>query len=281
MQQYFGYASGRDIQYDDKGYATNRMPLWIKPDEKIDVLQVMDFMRDHLEGTELDMTKDLGAGPYEWPYRWRPMEFELDGKTYVQERATATQQTGFSFVAQCRSWLPNEIGGIIWFGVDDAASTVYFPMYTSSTRVPYAFAKGNGSMMEFTNEAAFWVFNQVTNFAYTRYNVIHPEIRAKQKALETQYVNFVQMMDAGAQKLYATNKAEAVAFLTDFSCNTGNELVDTWRDFYGYLFTKYMDGNIKTVVPGQRNPKVEQPALPEWFLRMLIEQTGDKLQVVE
>ena len=281
MQQYFGYASGRDIQYDDKGYATNRMPLWIKPDEKIDVLQVMDFMRDHLEGTELDMTKDLGAGPYEWPYRWRPMEFELDGKTYVQERATATQQTGFSFVAQCRSWLPNEIGGIIWFGVDDAASTVYFPMYTSSTRVPYAFAKGNGSMMEFTNEAAFWVFNQVTNFAYTRYNVIHPEIRAKQKALETQYVNFVQMMDAGAQKLYATNKAEAVAFLTDFSCNTGNELVDTWRDFYGYLFTKYMDGNIKPVVPGQRNPKVEQPALPEWFLRMLIEQTGDKLQVVE
>ena len=281
MQQYFGYASGRDIQYDDKGYATNRMPLWIKPDEKIDVLQVMDFMRDHLEGTELDMTKDLGAGPYEWPYRWRPMEFELDGKTYVQERATATQQTGFSFVAQCRSWLPNEIGGIIWFGVDDAASTVYFPMYTSSTRVPYAFAKGNGSMMEFTNEAAFWVFNQVTNFAYTRYNVIHPEIRAKQKSLETQYVNFVQMMDAGAQKLYAENKAEAVAFLTDFSCNTGNELVDTWRDFYGYLFTKYMDGNIKTVVPGQRNPKVEQPALPEWFLRMLIEQTGDKLQVVE
>ena len=281
MQQYFGYASGRDIQYDDKGYATNRMPLWIKPDEKIDVLQVMDFMRDHLEGTELDMTKDLGAGPYEWPYRWRPMEFELDGKTYVQERATATQQTGFSFVAQCRSWLPNEIGGIIWFGVDDAASTVYFPMYTSSTRVPYAFAKGNGSMMEFTNEAAFWVFNQVTNFAYTRYNVIHPEIRAKQKALETQYVNFVQMVDAGAQKLYAENKAEAVAFLTDFSCNTGNELVNTWRDFYGYLFTKYMDGNIKTVVPGQRNPKVEQPALPEWFLRMLIEQTGDKLQVVE
>ena len=281
IQQYFGYASGRDIQYDDKGYATNRMPLWIQPDEKVDVQQVMDFMRDHLEGTELDMTKDLGAGPYEWPYRWRPMEFKLDGKTYVQERATATQQTGFSFVAQCRSWLPDEIGGIIWFGVDDAASSVYFPMYTSATRVPHSFAQGNGSMMEFTNEAAFWVFNQVTNFAYTRYNVIHPEVRAKQKALETQYVSFVKAADAGAQALYADDKAAAVAFLTDFSCNTGDELVDTWRDFYGYLFTKYMDGNIKTVVPGQRNPKVEQPALPEWFLRMLIEQTGDKLQVVE
>ena len=281
MQQYFGYASGRDIQYDDKGYATNRMPLWIQPDEKVDVQQVMDFMRDHLEGTELDMTKDLGAGPYEWPYRWRPMDFEVDGKKYVQERATATQQTGFSFVAQCRSWLPDEIGGIIWFGVDDAASSVYFPMYTSSTRVPRSFAQGNGSMMEFTNEAAFWVFNQVTNFAYTRYNVIHPEVRAKQKALETQYVAFVKAADAGAQALYADDKAAAVAFLTDFSCKTGDELVADWRNFYGYLFTKYMDGNIKTVVPGQRNPKVEQPALPEWFLRMLIEQTGDKLRVVE
>ena len=281
MQQYFGYASGRDIKYDEKGYATNRMPLWIKPDEKVDILQVMDFMRDHLEGTELDMTKDLGAGPYACPYRWRPMGFTVDGKEYVHERATATQQTGFSFVAQCRSWLPNEIGGIIWFGVDDAASTVYFPMYTSSTRVPHAFAKGNGSMMKFTNEAAFWVFNQVTNFAYTRYNLIHPEVRAKQKALETHYTEFVKAVDNGAQNLLAENKEKAVAFLTDFSCNTGNDLVAQWRDFYGYLFCKYMDGNMKTAIPGEQNPKVEQPALPEWFLRMLIEQTGNKLEVVK
>ena len=281
MQQYFGYASGRDIKYDEKGYATNRMPLWIKPDEKVDILQVMDFMRDHLEGTELDMTKDLGAGPYACPYRWRPMDFTVNGKEYVHERATATQQTGFSFVAQCRSWLPNEIGGIIWFGVDDAASTVYFPMYTSSTRVPHAFAKGNGSMMKFTNEAAFWVFNQVTNFAYTRYNLIHPEVRAKQKALETQYTEFVKAVDNGAQNLLAENKEKAVAFLTDFSCNTGNDLVAQWRDFYGYLFCKYMDGNMKTAIPGEQNPKVEQPALPEWFLRMLIEQTGNKLEVVK
>lgn len=281
MQQYFGYASGRDIKYDEKGYATNRMPLWIKPDEKVDILQVMDFMRDHLEGTELDMTKDLGAGPYACPYRWRPMGFTVDGKEYVHERATATQQTGFSFVAQCRSWLPNEIGGIIWFGVDDAASTVYFPMYTSSTRVPHAFAKGNGSMMKFTNEAAFWVFNQVTNFAYTRYNLIHPEVRAKQKALETQYTEFVKAVDNGAQNLLVENKEKAVAFLTDFSCNTGNDLVAQWRDFYGYLFCKYMDGNMKTAIPGEQNPKVEQPALPEWFLRMLIEQTGNKLEVVK
>ena len=281
MAQYFDYATGRNIQRDGKGYATNRMPLWIKPSEKVDVMQVMDFMRDHLEGTELDMSKDMGAGPYECPYRWRPMSFKVDGKEYVHERATATQQTGFTFVAQCRNWLPDEIGGILWFGVDDAASSVYFPMYSAATEVPFAFAVGNGSMMEFTNKAAFWVFNQVTNFAYTRYNLIHPEIRAKQVALEKQYVDFVQMIDAGAKDMLGKNREEAVKFLTDFSCRTGNHVVDTWRDFYGYLFCKYMDGNVKTAIPGEKNPKVEQPALPEWYLRMIIEQTGKKLEVVE
>ena len=281
MAQYWDYATGRNIQRDSKGYATNRMPLWIKPSEKVDVMQVMDFMRDHLEGTELDMSKDMGAGPYECPYRWRPMSFKVDGKEYVHERATATQQTGFTFVAQCRSWLPDEIGGILWFGVDDAASTVYFPMYSAATEVPFAFAVGNGSMMEFTNKAAFWVFNQVTNFAYTRYNLIHPEIRAKQVALEKQYVDFVQMIDAGAKEMLAQNKEAAIKFITDFSCRTGNHLVDTWRDFYGYLFCKFMDGNVKTAIPGEKNPKVEQPALPEWYLRMIIEQTGKKLEVVE
>ena len=281
MAQYWDYATGRNIQRDSKGYATNRMPLWIKPSEKVDVMQVMDFMRDHLEGTELDMSKDMGAGPYECPYRWRPMSFKVDGKEYVHERATATQQTGFTFVAQCRSWLPDEIGGILWFGVDDAASSVYFPMYSAATEVPFAFAVGNGSMMEFTNKAAFWVFNQVTNFAYTRYNLIHPEIRAKQVALEKQYVNFVQMIDAGAKKMLAQDKESAIKFITDFSCRTGNHLVDTWRDFYGYLFCKFMDGNVKTAIPGEKNPKVEQPALPEWYLRMIIEQTGKKLEVVE
>ena len=281
MAQYWDYATGRNIRRDSKGYATNRMPLWIKPSEKVDVMQVMDFMRDHLEGTELDMSKDMGAGPYECPYRWRPMSFKVDGKEYVHERATATQQTGFTFVAQCRSWLPDEIGGILWFGVDDAASSVYFPMYSAATEVPFAFAVGNGSMMEFTNKAAFWVFNQVTNFAYTRYNLIHPEIRAKQVALEKQYVNFVQMIDAGAKEMLAQDKESAIKFITDFSCRTGNHLVDTWRDFYGYLFCKFMDGNVKTAIPGEKNPKVEQPALPEWYLRMIIEQTGKKLEVVE
>ena len=279
MAPYFDYAKGH-IQRDEKGYATNRMPLWIKPDRKIDVLEVMDFMRDHLEGTELDMSKDPGAGPYECPYRWRPMTFKVDGKEYVHERTTATQQTGFTFVAQSRNWLPNAVGGILWFGVDDAASTVYFPMFSCSTRVPHAFATGNGSMMEFTTEAAFWVFNQVANLAYTRYNAIHPEIREKQKSLETQYKNFVQIIDAGAAGMYAKDPKLTVDYLTDFSCNTGNQLLTTWRDFYGYLFCRFMDGNIKTAVPGEKNPKVENPQLPDWYLRTIIEKTGNKLEVI-
>lgn len=280
MAQYWDYAKGK-IERDAKGYATNRMPLWIKPDRKVDVLEAMDFMRDHLEGTELDMSKDPGAGPYECPYRWRPMGYEVDGQKYVHERTTATQQTGFSFVAQCRSWLPNAVGGILWFGVDDAASTVYFPMYACSTRVPRSFAEGNGSMMEFTTDAAFWVFNQVTNLAYTRYNAIHPEIRAKQKALETQYAQFVKTLDSGAAEMYAQNPEGTIEFLTNYSCNTGDRLTADWRNFYGYLFCRYMDGNIKTAVPGQKNPKVEQPALPEWYLRTIIEKTGDKLKALE
>lgn len=280
MAPYWDYAKGM-IQRDEKGYATNRMPLWIKPDRKVDVLEVMDFMRDHLEGTELDMSKDPGAGPYACPYRWRPMTFKVDGKEYVHERTTATQQTGFTFVTQSRSWLPDAVGGILWFGVDDAANTVYFPMFSCSTRIPFAYAVGNGSMMEFTTKAAFWVFNQVSNLAYTRYNAIHPEIREKQKDLETQYKNFVRLIDTGASDLLNKDKELTIKFLTDFSCNTGNQLVESWRDFYGYLFCRYMDGNIKTAVPGEKNPKVEQPALPEWYLRSIIEKAGDKLQVIE
>ena len=209
------------------------------------------------------------------------MNYKVDSVTYVNERATATQQTGFTFVSQSRSWLPDEVGGILWFGVDDAASTVYFPMYTAATQVPYAYAVGNGSMMEFTNKAAFWVFNQVTNLAYTRYNVIHPDIRAKQKALETQYKAYVQMTDAAAMSIIAQDQKLAVAYLTDFSCNTGNQLVATWRDFYAYLFPRYMDGNIKTALPGQKNPKVENPPLPDWYLRTIINHMGDKQKVVE
>ena len=279
MDQYWEYAKGTHIERDGKGYATNRMPLWVKPSRKIDILEIMDFMRNHLEGTELDMHRDPGAGPYECPYRWRPMGYKVDGKEYVMERTTATQQTGFSFVSQSRSWLPDAIGGILWFSVDDAANTVYFPMYTSATRVPYAYAVGNGSMMQFTDKAAFCIFNQVSNRAYTHYNAIHAEIRAKQKALEKRYKSYVQMTDAAALSSFEQNPILTISYLTDFSCNTGNQLAETWREFYAYLFTRFMDGNIKTPIPGQKNPKVENPPLPEWYLRTITNHMGNKQEV--
>ena len=278
MDKYFDYCKG-NVEHDDKGYATNRMPLWIKPDEKVDVLELMDHMRNHLEGTELDMSKDMGAGPYGNPYRWRPLTWKVDGVTYCNERATATQQTAFSFVAQSRSWLPDAVGGINWFGVDDAASSVYFPMYCGSTRVPKSFAVGNGKMMEFTNKSAFWVFNQVTNFAYTRYNAIHPEIAKKQKDLEKKYLSFTKIIDLAAEGMFKTDKTAAVEFLTDFSCNQGDNLTNEWREFYGYLFAKFMDGNIKEKDGNNLNPKMKQPGYSKEFYETIVKTTGDKLKM--
>ncbi|PCH71211.1 MAG: dipeptidase [Bacteroidales bacterium] len=279
MDQYFDYCKG-NVEHDDKGYATNRMPLWIKPDHKINVLEVMDFMRNHLEGTELDMSKDMGAGPYGNPYRWRPLTWKVDGVAYCNERATATQQTGFSFVTQSRNWLPDAVGGINWFGVDDASSSVYFPVYCGITRVPETFAVGNGKMMDFTSKSAFWVFNQVSNFAYTRYNEIHPEIATKQKALETKYLAFTNIIDLAAEGMFKQNKATAIEFLTDFSCNQGNNLVEEWKDFYAYLFAKFMDGNIKEKDGNKQNPKMKQPGYSEEFYKTIVKTTGDKLKVV-
>ncbi len=285
MDVYLPYVTGKDIQHDKTGYASNRMPLWIKPDNKISVHDVMNFMRDHLEGTELDMTKDFGAGPFGNPYRWRPLTWKVDGATYCNERATATQQTGFSFVSQMRSWLPDPVGGIHWFSVDDAASTVYFPMYCGSTDVPESFREGNGSMMEFTNKAAFWVFNQVSNLAYTRYSYIHPEIKKKQQEMEKKYIASVNVIDKAAAELYKANPELGLDFITGYSCTTGDALTTEWKKFYKYLFTKYMDGNIKVaaeVPEGQyyTPAKVEQPGYSEEMYRQIVKDTGDKLKMV-
>ncbi|MBN1651798.1 MAG: C69 family dipeptidase [Bacteroidales bacterium] len=284
---YWEYAKG-NIEHADKlangdknvdGYATNRMPLWVKPNRKISVQDMMHFMRNHLEGTELDMSLDAGAGPYNAPYRWRPMTWEVDGVTYCHERVTATQQTGFSFVTQSRSWLPNEIGGIFWFGMDDAASTVYAPLYSSITKAPRTFERGNGAMMVWSDDAAFWVFNQVTNFAYTRYNAIHPEIAEKQKAFEDGFVAATKQVDQVALALATEDPKTAVAYLTNFSCSEADKLTHSWKDFYHYLFMKYMDGNVKTANPGHQNPKVKQPGYSKEFLKIIVEDHGDKIKV--
>ena len=271
MAKYLDYAEGTNL--------TNRMPLWIKPDHKINVHQVMDIMRDHFEGTPLDMTKDIGAGPYACPYRWRPLTFKVDGKEYLNERATSTQQTGFCFVAQSRSWLPNVVGGIIWFGVDDTYSTVYTPIYTNITKVPENLKVGNGSMMKFSETSMFWIFNQVANFAYTRYSDMIPQIQAKQSELENKYIAMVADNDKKYAKLGKSNPAAASQALTAFSLAQAKLTFTSWKTLYADLFVKYMDGNIKTPIPGKRDPDVKQPGYSQDWYRVVVKETGDKLKV--
>lgn len=273
MEQYKDYASGHNL--------TNRMPLWVKPENKLSVHDVMEYMRDYLQGTEFDMSKDVGAGPYACPYRWRPLTWKVDGVTYLNERAIATQQTGFGFVSQSRSWLPDEIGGLNWFSVDDAGTTVYFPMYSSATRVPHSYAVGNGKIMKFSWNSAFWVFNLVSNWAYTKYSYMHPEIKEKQLALEQRYAQEVQNIDKEALAFLKEDREKAVEYLTQYSENTGNALVAEWKEFFEFLFMKHMDGNIKEYVPGEQNPKVKSPGYDEKWKRNVVRDTGDKLRVIE
>ena len=177
------------------------------------------MMRDHFEGTILDMTKDAGAGPFTLPYRWRPMTWKVDGQDYCNERAVSTQQTGFSFVAQSRGWLPNPIGGIDWFGVDDTYSTVYVPMYCGITAVPESYAEGNGNMITFTWDAAFWVFNFVSNFSYLRYKDMIKDVQKVQKELEDGFQVSVADVDKKAAELYKTSPDKAREYITDYSKN--------------------------------------------------------------
>ena len=179
MDRYLDYAMGKNLE--------NRMPLWIKPDRKLSSADMMNFMRDHFEGTPMDMTQDIGAGPYRLPYRWRPLSWSVGDESYCNERAIATQQTGFSFVAEARNWLPDWIGGIFWFGVDDASTSVYTPMYCGMTRVPVNFAEGNGDMLSYSPTSAFWTFNLVSNFCYLRYDVMSADVIKKQQALESKF----------------------------------------------------------------------------------------------
>ncbi|HZK06760.1 MAG TPA: C69 family dipeptidase [Bacteroidales bacterium] len=289
MDKYWEYVKGnlehgKKLANGDENvdkYTTNRMPLWVVPNRKISQLDMFEFMRNHLEGTELDMSKDVGAGPFGLPYRWRPLTFEVDGVSYCNERATATQQTGFSFVTQMRNWLPDPIGGIIWFGIDDASCSVYMPMYCGITRAPHSIERGNGALMRWSSDAAFWVFNQVSNLAYTRWNAIYPEVKEKIDAYEKEFVTLMPMIDEKAKALYAENHNLATAYLTDYSTAASDRVTNEWQDFYHYLFMRFMDGNIKTPNPGEQNPNVVQPGYGEKFERLIVTETGDKLKVIE
>ena len=231
-----------------KGETAERMPLWIKPTVKLTAQKLKDFMRDQYEGTEFDMTKGIAAGPFGSKLRCSPLTFKVDTVEYVHERPVATQQTGFTFVAQMRSWLPDYIGGVLWFGVDDAATGLYVPMYCGINRVPECFRQDNGSLLEYSATSAFWTYNLVANYAYSKYSYMLPDIKKVQSKWETDFNSIIPVMDKVAMGMTET---DARVFLTDFSVAQAESSTAAWKKLGEYLLVKYMDGNIKAEKNGK------------------------------
>ncbi|MFO7721807.1 MAG: C69 family dipeptidase [Bacteroidales bacterium] len=278
MDQYWDYATGRT--------KSPRMPLYIKPDRKLTARDLMTFKRNTLEGTDLDMSKDFGAGLQGLPYRWRPLTWKYEDKTYFNERVTATQQSAFSWVAQMRHWLPDPIGGIFWYGLDDAGLSMHAPFYCGMTHVPHAYAEETADLLTYSDESAFWVFNRVSHFIYLFYDRAIVDVRKKQAELGKQFDAFIPAIDAGATLLYKQDPELAREFVTAFSHNTADNLLDQWRELGNFLLVKYLDGNVKQEQDGvfQRNPwgfpaSPKHPDFPDSWKKRLIEETGDKFLV--
>lgn len=233
------YAMGYDLD--------GEMPLFVKPSRKISMKDVADVMRDHFEGTPMDMTQDIGAGGNALPYRWRPMDFEWEGSTYTNERAIATQQTGFWFVAQSRGNLPDEVGALLWFGCDDAATSYLTPIYVSTAEVPECLRVGNGDMLHYSPTSQFWMCNRVTNACYRMYNQMAPVARKAADDFELWQMNeAIPMMDAKAADLVVKGKTrKARKLLTEYSVNTAQEQFMAWTELEELLLVKFIDGNVK------------------------------------
>lgn len=250
------------------------LPLWIKPDKKLSVADVMELMRDHFEDSEFDLSKGIGAGPFNLPYRWRGLTWKVDGVTYCNDRSTSTQQTGFSFVSQARSRLPGPIGGIHWFGIDDTASACYIPVYCGIRAVPKPYAVGTGTFDKFSWDSAFWVFNFVSNYAYSRYSRMIKDIRKVQKELEYKFIGEIDEIDKQALELYKINPEKARQFLTKYTVTTGEETVKRWKELGEFLIYKHLDGNMK-----DENGKVTFPGYPEEWYRRIVKEDGELYKV--
>ncbi len=239
------------------------LPLWVKPEKPVTVRDMQAMMRDHFEGTPLDMTTDIGAGPYAVPYRWRPLTYQVDSVEYTHERAIATQQTGFSFVSQMNSARPRAMKGILWFGVDDANTCVYVPVFNGGTAVPHEFAVGNGDLYNLSWESAFWINNYVANQAYYRYSQMIPDIRRVQNAIED---TFEAEMPDLEKEIAAMNAGDAASRLNDYTASRTTDYTRRYKALGDYLFVKYMDGNVKREKNGEfeRTPEgmPEYPMFP-------------------
>ena len=254
-------------------------PLWIKPDRKLAVRDVMELMRDHFEGTEFDMTQDVGAGPFGLPYRWRPMEWELDGQKYLHERAISTQQTAASFVTQSRSWLPDPIGGIIWFGMDDTYSSVYVPFYCGIQDIPKAWGEESGSFDEFSWDSAFWIFNWVANTAYGRYRDMIVDIQSVQRKLEGKFMAEQPDVELNAVKLYEQSPIQAREYLARYSAKQADLVMSRWKKLGESLLWKYLDGNLH--IDKGRQAGREHPRYPDAWYRRIVQEKGELIKIPE
>lgn len=278
MATYVTYAQGKTQE---------PMPLYIKPDKKLSLADVQDMMRDHYEGTELDWSNDIGAGPFKSPYRWAPLTWECDSVQYCNERPIATQQSGFVFTSQMRSWLPNPIGGVLWFGTDDAAQTVFTPMYCSITKIPECYREGNGDLYTFSWTSSFWIQNWVSNMVYNKYSYMHADLEKVQKELEQRFFSQQAGIDKEALDLYKNSPEKAVQFLTKYSDDQAQYAFDKWKKLGEFLIIKYMDGVVRKEKDGEfiRNEhgkpsSPERVGYPKEHYRNIVKETGDKYKVL-
>ncbi len=280
-QKYLSYIEGND---------PTPMPLFVKPNRKLSVQDVKNAMRDHYEGTPLDISQDFGAGPHHAPYRLSPLDFEVDGQKYFNERPISTQQSGFVFVAQMRADLPDAIGGVLWFGTDDANMTVFTPVYCCTDKVPVCYTRVDGAdYITFSWNSSFWIFNWVANMVYPRYDLMIGDVRATQQELENTLNAAQSGIESAALKLWETDPDQAKKLLTSYTNLTAQSTFDTWKRLGEYLVVKYSDGVIRRTNPDgsfQRNSigqpaGVIRPGYPEDFLREYVKQTGDRYKMPE
>ena len=275
FDRYLPWALGKDPNAED-------MPLWIIPDRKLSVHDVEMGMRDHYEGTALALdTTNVGGGIYQMPYRPTPLQFKVDGKTYFNERPISTQQSAFSFVSQLRSWMPREIGGVIWFGNDDANMVAYTPVYCGNTVQPECYNTPDADAVTFSDKNAFWVCNWVSNMVYPRYSQIFPELKTLRDSLEASY--FAQQADfeKKAMNLYATDKQAALRMLNDYSVEKAQQMLAEWKNLAIRIIVKYNDMGVKQEKNGKIIQKTMRPGYPESFARKLVKETGDWYAVPE
>lgn len=280
---------GNDYLPYIEGKTDEPMPLYVKANRRISVQDVQHAMRDHYEGTALDISKDFGAGPYHTPYRLSPLEFEVNGQKYFNERPISTQQSAFVFVAQMRADLPDAVGGVLWFGIDDANMTVFVPVYCCTDKVPVSYTRVDGAdYITFSWNSAFWIFNWVANMVYPRYDLMIDDVRSVQNELETMFAQAQAGIESAALKLHEKDQAQAKAFLTSYTNQMAQSTVDAWKRLGEFLIVKYNDGVVKRVKDGkfERNAigqpaGVLRPGYPKDFLEEYVKQTGDRYKMPE